>query len=41
MADGGTDIGDPGFTFPSNKDETERVGAKVFARLTESIGAHV
>ncbi len=22
MADGGTDIGDPGFTFPSNQDET-------------------
>src|SRR5262245_13257046 len=25
-ADGGTDIGDPGFTFPSNKDEYSRVG---------------
>ena len=40
-ADGGTDIGDPGFTFPGNKDETTRLGAKVFARLTESIGAQV
>jgi hypothetical protein len=40
-ADGGTDIGDPGFTFPGNKDETERLGAKVFARLTESVGAQV
>jgi hypothetical protein len=40
-ADGGTDIGDPGFTFPSNKDETERLGAKVFVRLNESFGAQV
>lgn len=38
IADGGTDIGDPGFTFPSNKDETERVGAKVFARLGGGFG---
>jgi hypothetical protein len=39
LADGGTDIGDPGFTFPSNEDETERLGAKVFARLTDRLGA--
>lgn len=32
-ADGGTDIGDPGFTFPSNKDEHSRAGAKLYARL--------
>jgi hypothetical protein len=41
LADGGTDIGDPGFTFPSNEDETERIGIKLFARLTESLGAQV
>ena len=41
VADGGTDIGDPGFTFPSNQDETERLGAKVFARLTDQLGAQV
>ena len=40
-ADGGTDIGDPGFTFPSNKDEFERLGAKVYARLTSSFGISV
>ena len=38
VAHGGTDIGDPGFTFPSNKDETERVGAKVFGRASNSFG---
>lgn len=41
IADGGTDIGDPGFTFPSNKDETERLGAKVFARLGTAFGLAV
>jgi hypothetical protein len=41
LADGGTDIGDPGFTFPSNEDETERIGAKVFVRFTSSLGAYV
>ncbi|HSL85221.1 MAG TPA: hypothetical protein VLF66_20805 [Thermoanaerobaculia bacterium] len=38
VADGGTDIGDPGFTFPSNQEEYERVGAKVFGRFTDRIG---
>ena len=37
-ADGGTDIGDPGFTFPSNKEEYTKLGAKVYARLTDVIG---
>ena len=32
-ADGGTDIGDPGFTFPSNKDEYSRAGAKLYAQV--------
>ena len=41
VARGGTDIGDPGFTFPSNKDETERIGAKVFARVTADFGVFV
>jgi hypothetical protein len=38
LADGGTDIGDPGFTFPSNQDETERIGAKVFGRVSDAFG---
>ncbi|HEX5758126.1 MAG TPA: hypothetical protein VF121_02935 [Thermoanaerobaculia bacterium] len=38
IADGGTDIGDPGFTFPSNGDEYQRVGAKVYGRFTEALG---
>lgn len=37
-ADGGTDIGDPGFTFPSNQEEYQRVGAKLYARLGERFG---
>jgi len=41
FADGGTDIGDPGFTFPSNRDETQRVGAKVYFAATETWGAVV
>lgn len=39
IADGGTDIGDPGFTFPSNKDETERIGGKMFFRFADRFGA--
>lgn len=35
---GGTDIGDPGFTFPSNKEEYERGGAKVFGRINDHLG---
>jgi hypothetical protein len=38
IADGGTDIGDPGFTFPSNQDEYSRAGAKVYVRFTERFG---
>lgn len=38
FADGGTDIGDPGFTFPSNKDEYERIGAKLFSRINDRFG---
>lgn len=38
IATGGTDIGDPGFTFPSNKDEFERIWAKVFVRANEKFG---
>ena len=37
-ADGGTDIGDPGFTFPSNQEEYTRLGLKVYGRLTDSFG---
>ena len=38
IADGGTDIGDPGFTFPSNQDETERLGLKAYVRLQDRLG---
>lgn len=38
LADDGTDIGQPGFTFPSNEEERERLGAKLFLRLTERLG---
>jgi hypothetical protein len=39
IADGGTDIGDPGFTFPSNQDEYSRAGGKVYLRFSERFGA--
>jgi hypothetical protein len=39
LADGGTDIGDPGFTFPSNGDEFHRLGGKLYYRLTDGFGA--
>ena len=38
IADGGTDIGDPGFTFPSNQDEYQRIGGKAFIRLGDRYG---
>jgi hypothetical protein len=38
VADGGTDIGDPGFTFPSNQEEFTRVGAKVYAEVGPRLG---
>jgi hypothetical protein len=41
VADDGTDIGDPGFTFPSNREEYQRVGAKVYARLGDRVGLSV
>jgi hypothetical protein len=37
-ADGGTDIGDPGFTFPSNKDEYQRLGLKLYGRVSDRFG---
>lgn len=40
-ADGGTDIGDPGFTFPSNREEYQRLGAKVYARASDRFGFSV
>lgn len=40
-ADGGTDIGDPGFTFPSNREEFQRLGAKVYARASSRWGFSV
>lgn len=41
LADGGTDIGDPGFTFPSNEEEYEKVGLRIFTRLTDRFGFSV
>jgi len=41
LADDGTDIGDPGFTFPSNREEIERAGAKAYVRLTDGVGLAV
>lgn len=38
LATGGTDIGDPGFTFPSNEEEFQRAGLRVFTRLTDRFG---
>jgi hypothetical protein len=38
VARDGTDIGDPGFTFPSNREEYDRIGAKVFVRLGGRLG---
>lgn len=40
-ADGGLDIGDPGFTFPGLKAETLRVGAKIYYRVTPALGIAV
>ena len=38
LADGGTDIGDPGFTFPSNEEEFERTGARAYVRINDRFG---
>jgi hypothetical protein len=38
VADGGSDIGDPGFTFSGNREEYERAGVKIFARLKKGFG---
>lgn len=38
VADGGTDIADPGFTFPSNQEEFTRVGAKLYAEFGPRVG---
>ena len=38
IADGGTDIGDPGFTFPSNQEEYSKAGLKVFGLINERVG---
>ncbi len=34
----GTDIGDPGFTFPSNRQEYSRLGVKIYGRVTDRFG---
>jgi hypothetical protein len=38
IGNSGTDIGDPGFTFPSNRQEYSRLGAKIYGRINERVG---
>lgn len=38
IADGGFDIGDPGFTFPGLQEEYSRAGLKVYGRITDRVG---
>lgn len=38
LATGGTDIGDPGFTFPSNEEELQRAGLRLYGRVTDRFG---
>lgn len=38
IADGGTDIGDAGFTFPSNQEEYQRLGLKLYGRWSDRVG---
>lgn len=38
LASAGTDIGDPGFTFPSNEEEFQRAGLRVFGRFSDHFG---
>ena len=38
LADGGSDIGDPGFTFTGNQEEFTRAGAKIYAELSRRFG---
>ena len=38
FADGGTDIGDAGFTFPSNREEYQRIGGKAYVRFAGGFG---
>jgi len=40
-ADGGTDIGDPGFTFPSNQEEYQRYGLRLYTKMTQRLGLSV
>lgn len=40
-ADGGTDIGDPGFTFPSNQEEYQRYALRLYAQLRDRLGLSV
>jgi hypothetical protein len=41
LATGGTDIAEPGFTYPSNKDEYRRLGAKIHGKVSGHLGAFV
>lgn len=41
LSNDGTDIGESGFTFPSNEEEYSRAGGKLYARFTDAVGASV
>lgn len=41
LASSGTDIGDPGFTFPSNEEEYQRLGLRAYAELSDAWGLTV
>ena len=40
-ASSGTDIGEPGFTFPSNKEELDRIDAELYVSMTPQLGLSV
>ncbi len=40
-ADGGSDIGEPGASFPGNEEEFQRAGVKLDARVTDRLGLSV
>jgi len=39
IAEDGSDIGDPGFTFPGNQEEFDRAGGKLYVRVNDWFGA--
>lgn len=41
IVSGGTDIGEPGFTFPGNREEFQRVGGKAYFQANDRYGVTV